>query len=58
MRRHEFITFLGGAGDNRRLEDLAHFQKQTLELARREIVDPLSWIDARLKQDIDQYRGI
>ena len=42
----------------RRLEDLAHFQKQTLELARREIVDPLSWIDARLKQDIDQYRGI
>src|SRR5215831_14391968 len=48
---HAFDELLrASAAGNRCLQDSAHFYKQTLELARRELVYPLSRVDPRLKQ--------
>jgi hypothetical protein len=44
--------FGAGATRNGGLEDLAHLQKQALELARRKLIDPLGWVNARLEQDL------
>src|SRR5260370_15565848 len=42
--------FGAGAAGTSRLQDSAHFYKEMLELVRRELVYPLSWVDPRLKQ--------